>query len=122
MINGMKLTPTWQILRDEIKDAIKSYEVQFNKGKEVPVTIELQEGAKKINNPNHPDIIAMGYVRIAIKKQGNMNILINKTFGFRTKAEANKEDWKLTLYREVLYEIVGGALTFGDIIDSMRNE
>lgn len=55
----MELTPTWQILRDEIKDAIK---------------------------------------------------------------KLRSEVWKLTLYRKVLYEIVGGALTFGDIIDRMRNE
>ena len=108
----------WQDLHTEITKALETYANRYNKVNtpKIELSLKLNERTLPANSNDPNAYIKQAALTLLLREGGLQRVLISKTFGFRIENEYKKEyDWKLLLYRELLFELTGSAIAFGQL-------
>jgi len=112
-----------EIYKDAIEKNLEKFKNKYNTmHPDNKISLALTLNNRIFDEPNGTGAVAQASVRVEIRENGVGRVLIAKVYNFTHKRQIMDEgEWKLTLYSEILYELIGAGITLGIVSNPENN-
>lgn len=108
-----------EIYKDVIEKNLEKFKKKYNeKNPGSMISLALTLNKRIFDAKSGTGYIAQAAVAVEMRQFGLGRVLMNKVYNFRHIKEMDDEgEWKLTLYAEIMYELIGGCVTLAILMN-----
>lgn len=112
-----------EIYKNAIEKNLEKFKNAYNKKHPSnKISLALTLNKRIFDEPNANNIVAQASVAVEIRENGVGRIMVTKIYNFTHKRQIMDEgEWKLTLYKEILYELIGAGVTLAILTNPENN-
>lgn len=112
-----------EIIEAQIRQMFDKFKATHNKasGSYLDYRIVMHEWNKKNSSDAGPE--AKRSLEISVIRNGEAKVLFRTAYAFTHLSQLRNEgEWKLTLWKEALYNLIGGGIMYGLVLEDARKE